>query len=312
MLIVVGSIYSEQKFRTLSPLSPGTGNEASEAMTIHGGKALAQSLAAARWEVRTALVSRTGSDPSSQQVVTRVRRLGVMTSGIVESDLPTGCRIAITDQEGAKTTLHFAGANAEVSSAQVPEEILVPGNILLLQTELPAAVNLELLEKAKAGNAATMLDLSEINASIPAKKDLVLIDCLLAGEGAARLLAELYGINNHPDISSLARELAGLVNLACVIVSDNGDCLAATRQGRQWRLKAPQFGGRQAGGSIYARDCFFGTFAAGIHDRDSIPESLRKAAAASYLCTGDNPLQCMPYKEHVIELLDELQPALEG
>ncbi|MCD8563133.1 MAG: PfkB family carbohydrate kinase, partial [Alphaproteobacteria bacterium] len=101
-----------------------------------GGRGANQALAAARAGAdKVALVGKISSDEMSNHILTKIRRDGVMTSGIGESKLPTSTHIIIRDPSGRTMEILAPGANADASHEQVPDEILGPKALLLLQTE---------------------------------------------------------------------------------------------------------------------------------------------------------------------------------
>jgi ribokinase len=304
MLIVVGSIYLEQIFETKTFPSPGSNVQALDISAMTGGRAMAQSLAAARWETRTALVSKTAGDIHSQQIVTRIRRNGVMTSGIVESELPTGAIVKIRDSESNEAVIHFEGANREVSSEQVPEEILGPGNFVLMQAELSMDTNLEVMKKAKECGALTVFNLAG-NAENVELEHFEYLDYLLAGVNEAGEFAGKAGIDNS-DTRSLARALAGKVGAACILVTETG-CIATMRGGPDYEVKITEALQERTGQSRFSADCFCGTFAASLHDEGNFYEALRRAVTASCLCNGDDPFECFPYRLQVEEMVAEVK-----
>jgi len=85
---------------------------------------------------------------------------GVMTSGVAHSDLKTGMRTRIREKSKQDQLIYAPSANKELNAEQVPDEILGPKNLLLLQTELSHAQNIEILTKAKEYGAQTMMNLS--------------------------------------------------------------------------------------------------------------------------------------------------------
>ncbi len=291
MLIVVGSIYTKNSFETEKIPESGENINALSAEVSPAGKGICQSLAAARMEVRVALVGRTGGDAYSQYYVTRIRRQGVMTSGIVESDLPTGSLIVINDQRGNIAQINHQGANAEVSADQVPEEILGPGNFVLLQTELPHETNGEIITKAKEGGASVILNLSP---EVPVPEGFFTdIDYLI--------------LDRQSDIAALAGEIAKRENLCCIILEDSGSASMMMPDGSKYQVKVPETedseNNRQ---SRFAEDCFCGFLAACLHEEYSPEDALRMALAASYLCEGNDLFTCFPYRDRVEELCAEL------
>ena len=101
-----------------------------------GGKGANQALAAARLGGKVALVGAVGDDGPALRMLRALRRDGVMTTGVAESpDLLTGCAVVITDSDGNNQIVVASGANQHAKADQVPDEILKPANVLLMQME---------------------------------------------------------------------------------------------------------------------------------------------------------------------------------
>jgi sugar/nucleoside kinase (ribokinase family) len=297
MLIIPGSIYLEYIYSTDKLPCENQVCFANDVVIVPGGKAMVQSLAAARWEVRTALVGRIGSDVLSRQLITRVRRQGIMTSGVAASEHLTGMMVNILDETGKYSSIIHQGANSDVSADQVPEEILGPGNILLMQTELDPSVMLEMLEKGRACGATTMLDLSSGPVINPEKCNHV--DYIFLGSVNARHFADLCGIKTPENDNEIAEALSAARDLTCIIIGNAGSCVTVSSAGKTWCVDTRR--DNEEPESQLWQDCFCGIFAACIHERETLETSLRKASTAAVLCRGGDPFEGLPYKQLIEE-----------
>ena len=160
MIIVFGSINIDMVVNTVRMPQAGETVVCPDFELSAGGKGANQALAALRFGAKTALVSRVGDDGMGLQMVNNLRREGVMTTGVAESNKPTGCAFIMREQSGENRIVVGSGANSDITHDQIPDEILKPGNIVLMQMETPLTENWQLLARARAGGAMTIVNLA--------------------------------------------------------------------------------------------------------------------------------------------------------
>lgn len=127
---------------------------------VPGGKGANQALAAARSGVKVALVGCVGDDGMGMRMLNGLRRDGVTTSGVGQSEKPTGMAIILIDKTGENQITISAGANGEAKADQIPDEILLPTAMLLVQGETPAHENWLILSRAKKRGVKTIMNLA--------------------------------------------------------------------------------------------------------------------------------------------------------
>jgi ribokinase len=66
---------------------------------------------------------------------------GVDLSGVARTDAPTGCATILVDSAGENCIAVAAGANERVHPDAVPDSVLTPKTLLVLQQEVPATAN---------------------------------------------------------------------------------------------------------------------------------------------------------------------------
>jgi ribokinase len=136
------------------------------------------------------MVGCVGSDEAGSAYVTRLLALGVEASAIrVAPGCPTGHSLITVDDEGERTVVVVAGANSEVTVDDLGAlESVGPGDIVLLQLEVPLEVAVAAARRASARGARVILNLAPY-AAVPA--DVVaLADPLVVNEHEALLLAD--------------------------------------------------------------------------------------------------------------------------
>jgi ribokinase len=137
-----------------------------------------------------AMVGRVGSDEAGSAYVARLLALGVDITAIrVQPDCPTGHALITVDESGENAIVVVAGANAAVTV----EDLVVlgsvgPGDVVLLQLEIPPAVVAAAARRASARGARVILNLAPYAALPP---DVVTFaDPLVVNEHEALLLAD--------------------------------------------------------------------------------------------------------------------------
>lgn len=303
MIVVFGSINMDVNMRVKHfPRAGETILSPAYEMTP-GGKGANQSLAAARGDAKTALVGKVGDDAMAHRILIGLRRNEVMTSGVATSDvLPTGLAFVMRDMSGENQIVVASGANADVQAAQVPDEILKPGNILLLQMEVPLNENIVLMERAKKLGASVMLNLAPA-IQIP-QSALELIDYLVVNELEARAIGNVVGIPPGQDLMLVAKALAIKGNLECIVTLGGRGAVSMNPKGEGWRVPALEV--KEIVDTTGAGDCFCGTLAAALHNRLAMGSAMRRASvAASLSCTKKGAQESYPY-------ISEVDEAVEG
>ena len=275
---------------------------------VPGGKGAAQALAAARSEAKVALVGKVGDDDFSTTILNRLRREGVMTSGVAKSDQPTGINVIVSDKTGKIRDFHAAGANYEASEDQVPEEILGNKAFLLLQTEVRAEVNTALLAKAKACGATTMMNLAP--AIDLSQKALNNLDYLILNKPEAEILAQKIGMKEGGDLLKLAQGLSKQGNLNCIITVGAAGGVACTKDGVSWSvgtLKIDEIVDKSG-----AEDSYCGTLAACLQANMPLPRAMKRASiAASLTCLKKGRLAAIPYLGDIDERINDLDDPVQ-
>ena len=258
-----------------------------------GGKGALQALAAAKAGGKTAIVAKTGDDELAKHILARLRKHGVITSGVARAEkMQTGTAIRL---EHENRTILGIGANMKASADQVPEEVLDSRNVILTQTELKAEENSKLLRKAKEKGAKTILNASP-RFEFP-KEDLENIDYLICG------------IHHKDKWTKLVDPTANYSHLTTIFISPEGD-VELNMKGNSSNLPKAKLGRINWEHPEGYEDTFCGTFAAGLYAAQPIDKALLKAHLASAL-TASKPggYDTIPYSDEVDDALKALAKA---
>lgn len=310
MIVVFGSINMDMSVRLEKLPGPGETVLSTDYDLYPGGKGANQALSAARAGARVALVGKSGNDDYGRKITDILKSNGVMTSGVARSEAhPTGCAIVARDPTGAKQSIVMSGANMEASHEQVPDEILIKQNLLLMQMELPVPETVHLLERAKAHGARTILNLAPA-VMIP-RKALGLIDYLIVNSIEVRQIAEKLHVGVAHNALKMAQALAIEGQMTVVVTLGRQGCIAVTKEQKAWGVGILEVAEAEIVDSTGAGDAFCGTFAASLHAGHELPEALRRASVAGTLaCMKQGAQSSLPYLDDIEARLPELPPAL--
>lgn len=154
---------------------------------IMGGKGGNQAVAAARMGAATHFAGRVGDDAAGAGLLNGLEAAGVETSQVQHDPGASGMSVAIVEPAGGYGAVIVSAANLQIE----PDRIVLPDDtsIVLLQNEVPEAVNLAIAQRARAAGVQVMLN------AAPARKVgvelLGLVDTLVVNRvEAADMLGE--------------------------------------------------------------------------------------------------------------------------
>jgi ribokinase len=303
MIIVFGSLSMDMALRVDRLPEPGDAVLTSDYTLYPGGRGANQALAAARAGAKVVIVGRVGTDNYGRLVTDSLKKDGVIVSGVAKSDdHPTGSSVIIRSPEGKNRTIVMTGANVETSHEQIPDEILIKQNMLLMQMELPVEQTVTLLERAKAQGVTTVLNLAPA-ASIP-QKMLGLVDYLIINSIEARQIASKLGMTEENNALKIAHALSVSGQLTCILTLSKRGAVAVTKDGKAWGVPTMPVDQSQIVDVTGAGDAYCGTFAAAIHNGLPLEEAMRRASVAGTLsCFKEGGQESFPF-------LDDIETAL--
>ena len=241
-----------------------------------GGKGGNQAMAAARMGAQVAMAGRVGSDGFGATLLAGLQAAGVDVSHVVQDAGASGMSVALLQPDGGYGAVIVSAANLRID----PHALRIPigTSVLLLQNEIPAAVNLAAATKARWSGAKVILNAAPARALDPAL--LALVDVLVVNRIEA---ADMLGL---PDLRLDAPKAAARLQAlgpACVIITLGGDglILADRRISHHPGHNVPVISTHGAG------DAFLGALAARLDAGDSLGQATAfgQAAAALHVST---------------------------
>lgn len=303
MIIVFGSITMD--FLLPVEVLPRTGQTVmAHDYEMHpGGKGANQALAAARSGAKVAMIGRVGNDGMGARIMNNLRRAGVMTSGVAQSEKETGCALMIQTPEGERQIVIALGANADVIHDQIPDDILGKRNMVVMQNEILPEENWKIIERAHKLGATTILNLAPA-IHIP-EHILSKLDYLVVNQIEARQIAAAMKMSAENHESQIAQALSRMGNLTCIVTMGERGSFAITPDGQEIHvpaLKLEKFVDKAGAGDAYC-----GTLAAALHAGLPLAEALKRAAVAGSLtCLDKGAQSSFPYLGDIEENLAKL------
>ena len=138
-IVVVGSINLDLVAATPHIPLPGQTVSGSNFHTFPGGKGANQAVAAARLGGLVSLIGKLGSDVFGAQLKQSLEDSGVETGAIGSAAGPSGVALITTDANGENAITVVAGANGQLSPADLESrvDLIRSAGILLAQLEIP-------------------------------------------------------------------------------------------------------------------------------------------------------------------------------
>jgi ribokinase len=257
-VVVVGSLNVDLVTHVERHPKPGETVLGSGLARLAGGKGANQAVAACAAGAAVVMVGCVGADEAGSAYVARLSALGIDTCSIrVVPDVATGHALITVDAAGENSIVVVAGANAAVS----PDDLTVlgsvgPGDVVLLQLEVPPEAVTAAVRRARDRGARVVLNLAPYGALAP---DVVaLADPLVVNEHEALFLADSH-----------AMPVSLVVTFGAAGAAWDGDQLAG-----------PALDQREVLDTTGAGDAFCGALSAALAAGAGRSEALQAALAA--------------------------------
>ena len=301
-IIVVGSINTDLIMRVDHLPAPGETILSANIQTAGGGKGANQAVASARLGGKVSLVGRVGNDVYADFHLQSFSHEGINTEAVAHcSDVPTGTAIILVDIHGQNSIVVSPGANALVKKTDVEnaKNLFKPGNILLLQMEIPLETVIFAAQKAKESGMQVILNPAPARI-LPASL-LKNIDLLILNETEMEII---IGHKWNEEIDPL-NPIESFFNKGVTTV-----ILTLGAQGARFFSRNHQFFQLaftiQAIDTTAAGDAFVGAYAVALSEEFSSEESMRFACAAGALAATQLGAQpSLPTKEVLNSFLEK-------
>ena len=269
-----------------------------------GGKGANQAVAAARLGGRVHFVGRVGDDAFGKLLMANLADSGVGVGDlVVEPAVSSGTAVITVDGRGQNCIVVTPGANGRVDFRDVDRLVakIEPGDVVLLQLEVPLLVVEDAAARANARGGRVILDPAPVPL-MPLSEGL-----LRDAEFVTPNQTETAALLRHPveqpdDARSAATELRRL-GVRVPVVKLGGDGVVYLDAGAAEPRHEPSLPARVVD-TVAAGDAFNGAFSAALADGQSTADAIRWGLAAGSLCVERRGAQAaMPTR---VELLGRL------
>lgn len=303
MIIVFGSVNLDLVARVARLPKPGETLAGEAFSMLPGGKGANQALAARRAGAEVTLHAAVGRDAFADPALAQLLAAGVALDGVRRVDAPTGVALIHVDARGENAITVVRGANAAADPALVPDALLHPGTVLLMQLEVPTEAVYALAARARARGARVMLNAAPAQSLPGALLDT--LDVLIVNEHEAATLSQSLGVASTPD--DFATDVFRRYGCA-TIVTLGGEGAFAAVDGRLYAAPAPQV---QVVDSTGAGDAFCGALAAAQDRGASWPRALAEGIAAGALaCQRSGAQPALPDAAEIAALATRVEASI--
>ncbi len=299
MITVFGSINMDLIATTQRLPKPGETVSGTGFSTAAGGKGANQALAARRAGADVRMSGAVGRDGFAEPALALLKQAGTDLSDVKQTDEPTGTALILVGADGENMIAVVPGANGTMTAEDADAAIakLSPGDIVMLQFEIPAPAVERMLNAAREKGVATVLNLAPLIEDAARLGGLA--DVVIANETEFERLAGEDGMDSAAREAALKRLHAETGQT--IIVTLGADGVIAARGGALHRSAGLKI---EPVDTVGAGDTFCGYFAAGLADGLDFPMAWRRAAiAGSLACLRHGAQPSIPTAEDVAKRL---------
>lgn len=243
-----------------------------------GGKGGNQAVSAARAGADVAFAGAVGADEQGKFLLNVLRQAGVNTDAVaVINDIPSGMSVAITDAEGDYGAVVVSNANQHIAAETFDNEAFWQDvTMLVLQNEVPEAVNLHAARAAKQRNIPVCINAAPARLLTPELEGC--IDLLVVNAIEAR---DMSNVTVHDLASAVlaAETLATRFSSVVVTAGEHGVAFIETGQASH-SLPAKKITLVSTHG---AGDCFMGVLCQALSLDSNLAHAVAKANDAAAL-----------------------------
>lgn len=287
MIVVPGSINLDLIARVERLPAPGETVRGPSFAAAPGGKGANQALAARRAGAQVAMVGAVGADSQAGEALALLKEDGVDLSRVKSIEaVSTGVAlIMVDDAKGENIIAVVAGANGEITPADVTAAPFGSGDAVLLQMEIPAETVAAALAHAREAGSLSILNIAPYTEDVPRLAGTA--DIIVANETEFHALAAAMNLAGA-GLSARMDAFAKKTGRALVVTLGAAGAMAVTPDG-EYRAAAPKI---EPVDTVGAGDTFCGYLAAALAEGMAWPQALDlavRAGAAACLKRGAQP-----------------------
>jgi len=292
-VFVVGSLNIDQNIRVRSLPRAGETVQGSDVAFSPGGKGGNQAVAAARAGAAVTFTGAVGEDVHGRRILEVLSGAHIDASHVrVISTAATGTAIIAVDDQGENQIIISPGANAGLTAADVEAGLAAvrPGDVLVLQLEIPTELVRQAARMAKSRGAFVILNAAPAPRQIEGLLDD--IDLLVVNEQEIQVLADLAGVSGtHLKLVQALPPVLG----AAVLCTAGAEGSFTALDGKLVHVPATKVSAKDTTG---AGDTFVGYLAASLAGgAGGLPAAMMRASRASALAvTRNGAMESIPWR----------------
>jgi ribokinase len=274
-IIVVGSLHYDIMVQAPHRPTKGETVTGSAWFPKFGGKGGNQAVAAARAGAEVRMVGAVGQDNFADYLLHHLAEGGVETTRIARTPLAgSGMSVATMDAEGDYGAVIVSGANLHIFPAALADEALWTGaSLLILQNEIPEAINTAAATAARHHGIKVCLNAAPMRPMSPALTSL--IDILIANTVEAEALTG-HPVPTRDAALKAAQTLAQSYPTAIVTAGGDGGAWVSGTGSALWDPIPVTLVSTHGAG-----DTFVGTLCAALGTGQPLPNAIQTANRAA-------------------------------
>lgn len=275
-IVVVGSVNMDIVNTVAAFPQPGETVKARKTTFNGGGKGANQAVAAAAAGGAVDFIGAVGNDAFAEPLAAGLAEHGVGIEALSHKQTTSGQAFIAIDSKGENTIILSAGANGQITPAEVmaTREVIAHADAVLTQNEIPWEASLAAMTLAHAVGVRVIVNPAPAT-PLPAEV-YPLIDTLIVNETEAATLLGRH-IESADEVAAAAVELVERGARAVILTIGARGSYYADRDGQ--RIETPAFP-VDVVDTTGAGDTFIGMYAVATSQM-SVREALRFASAAS-------------------------------
>jgi len=309
-LVVVGSVNADIYVEIERLPTEGETIAASSGQTLPGGKGANQAACAASLSYPTYFCGQVGDDANAALVKDALATAGVRLDHVKTVNGPTGHAVVMLQPGGTNSIIIVGGANVawptlEDGKSRLTtnvQDLIKRAGAVLLQREIPDAVNLEAAKIAKSAGVPVILDAGGADGPI-LEELLKCVTILSPNESELMRLTSMPTSSSEEVLQAVTKVQEMGVTQVLVKMGENGSVLVCDQEPPVFQpaILAPTVVDTTGAG-----DTFTAAYAVALIERQTPAEALRFAAASASICVrGKGAMPSMPKRKAVLELLKE-------
>lgn len=263
-------------------------------MQNQGGKGANQAVACARLGGNTSFVGKLGHDALADNTISLLQQEGIDVSQLTQTPAaPSGTAFIMVDASGENSIIVNAGANAELSAADIDaaEELIGRASVVLMQLETPVPTLVHAARLAKKHGATVVLNPAPAPATPLPAELLQNVDVLIPNETEVERLTGM-SVTDEPSLLQAIGKLQ-ILGVGKIVVTLGAKGAMGVAEGQTVRVSSVRV---EAVDTTAAGDTFCGALCVRLSEGADLEAAMQFAChAAAITVTRMGAQQSIPH-----------------